>query len=611
MKMTGAQVPCGIGTVLNHLGVAMISETDNSGADVIREARCRVGADVGGTFTDVVLQQDDGTLRVHKLLSTPPNYDRAVVAAIDHLLRNGEGDSRSFLEEVVHGTTVATNAVLERRGARTALVTTAGFRDVLELRRLRTPHMYDPFWQKPTPLVERQYRFELNERIRSDGSIVRPFDEDEARALARRLGEADVEAVAVCFLHSHRFPEHERRLGAILRAELPDAVIVLSTDILREQQEYERSATTVVSAYVAPLMSKYLHNISSGLSKIDVEAPLMIMQSSGGITTAADAASRPVYCLESGPAAGVVGALAISGFLSLPNVITFDMGGTTAKASLIENGRVSYEREYEVGSTISASSRLLRGSGELIRIPNIDIAEVGTGGGSLAWIDEGGGLQVGPRSAGSNPGPACYGLGAVDPTITDANVLLGFIPPGPLADGGLSVSAELAGKAMDEIASRLGLSRQEVARGIYDIANAKMMRALRAVSSEKGRDPRDFALLAYGGNGAIHAAALAEELGVSTVVVPPLAGLFSAIGLLFGRAEFHDVRFCEVDAHDPDIYKMNDLCREMREHLLGMIGERSAVAWVFSADMRYSGQNWTLEVDVPIGDSIDSDTVAN
>ena len=393
-----------------------------------------MGVDVGGTFTDVILHGAEGHVTFRKLLSTPPHYDQAVVAAVSGL-------AAGPVAEVVHGTTVATNAVLERRGSPTALVTTAGFRDVLELRRLRIPHMYDLFWRKPPPLVERRLRFELNERVAADGTVVRRLDEEESRALAARLRATGVESVAVCFLHSYLYPEHEQRFGAILAEELPEANVSLSSEILREQREYERSATTVVNAYVRPLMSSYLDRIRTGLDELGIDGPLQIMQSSGGVMTADDAKERPVFALESGPAAGVVAALGMGRRLGVDNLLSFDMGGTTAKASLIEGGAISRGREYEVGGSMSAGSRLIRGAGELLRIPTIDIAEVGAGGGSIAWIDPAGGLQVGPRSAGADPGPACYGRGGVEPTVTDANVLLGYMPAGPVADGQISISA--------------------------------------------------------------------------------------------------------------------------------------------------------------------------
>jgi N-methylhydantoinase A len=557
----------------------------------------RVGVDVGGTFTDVILHGADGRVSIRKLLSTPPSYDRAVVEAVGGL-------AAGPVAEVVHGTTVATNAVLERRGSPTALVTTAGFRDVLELRRLRIPHMYDLFWRKPPPLVERYLRFELNERVAADGTVVRALDEDESRALAARVRATGVESVAVCFLHSYLYPEHEQRFGAILAEELPDMNISLSSEILREQREYERSATTVVNAYVRPLMSSYIDRIRTGLDGIGVDGPLQIMQSSGGVMTADDAKERPVFALESGPAAGVVAARGMGEQLGIDNLLAFDMGGTTAKASLIEDGAISRGREYEVGGSMSAGSRLIRGAGELLRIPTIDIAEVGAGGGSIAWLDPAGGLQVGPRSAGADPGPACYGRGGAEPTVTDANVLLGYMPAGDVADGQVTISADLAEQAVRRVAEPLGLTLIEAASGIHRIANARMTRALRSVSSEKGRDPRDFALIAYGGAGPIHAAGLAEDLGMRTVLVPAVAGLFSAVGLLFARPEFHEVRTChlDVDAVDPPVVAA--LFAEMEGKLAHVLEGRSEIEWVQTADLRYGGQSWEVEVAFPAGNDL-------
>jgi N-methylhydantoinase A len=559
----------------------------------------RIGVDVGGTFTDVILHEADGRLRVHKLLSTPPTYDRAVVDAVAGLTaarRNGG------VADVVHGTTVATNAVLQRLGAESALVTTRHFRDVLELRRLRIPHMYDLFWRKPPPLVERRLRFEVTERMAADGTVVEPLDEDDVRVVAARLRELGIDSVAVCFLHSYLYPAHEQRAGAVLAEELPDATISLSSEILREQREYERTATTVVNAYVRPLMASYLDRIRAGLDEIGLDgAPLSIMQSSGGVMTSEDAKVRPVFALESGPAAGVVAALGMAQRLGIDNAIAFDMGGTTAKASLIENGMFSRAREYEVGGSISAGARLIRGAGELLRIPTIDIAEVGAGGGSVAWLDPAGGLQVGPRSAGADPGPACYGRGGVEPTVTDANVVLGFIPDGEVADGEITIRRELAEAAVERVATPLGLTVLEAADGIHRIANARMTRALRSVSSEKGRDPREFAIIAYGGSGPVHAAGLAGDLGATTVVVPAVAGLFSAVGLLFARPEFHEVRSCHLDVDKVEPATIVALFDEMEAVLSRAFSARAEPEWARTADLRYGGQSWEIEVELPGG----------
>ena len=562
----------------------------------------RIGADVGGTFTDVIIQDQNGRTAARKVLSTPPKFDKAVTDAIDSLfVAEHDVDRIEQVSAVVHGTTVATNAILERRGARIAFITTAGFRDVLELRRVRMPHLYNPLWPKPPPIVERELRFEVAERMLADGTVHRPVRESDVLDLVPQLRAANVQAVAVCFLHAHRYPDHEQLVGAVLRRELPEAYVVLSSDVLREQNEYERSAATALNAYVIPIMGEYLRALEVGLSAISIEAPVSIMQSSGGAMTAADAAQRPVYALESGPAAGVVATQGLASQLNIENAISFDMGGTTAKASLVEHGRVTRGREYEVGADLSVGSRLLRGSGELLRVPSIDIAEVGAGGGSIAWLDTGGGLQVGPRSAGADPGPACYGLGGTEPTVTDANVALGYVRSGPLASGDLSVSHTKAIETLGLVADPLGLSIEEAARGVHDLANARMMRALRAVSSERGRDPRDFALIAFGGAGPIHAAGLAAELGIGTVVVPPHAGVFSALGLLHARAQYYDVRFCEVDARYPTSEAVDtldsfyqDLRSVLESDVPGEIAE-----WAASADVRYLGQHWDIEVDVP------------
>jgi N-methylhydantoinase A len=555
----------------------------------------RLGVDVGGTFTDVILQRADGTAAIRKVLSTPPHYDVAVVGA-------GAGlASGSTVAGVVHGTTVATNAVLEKRGALTALVTTEGFRDVLELRRLRIPRMYEPFWRKPDPLVPRRLRFEIRERMAADGEVLVPLDDADAREIATALHEAAVESVAVCLLHAYLYPVHEDRLGAILREELPGVTVSLSSEILREQREYERTATTVVNAYVRPLMERYVGAIRTGLDAAGIEAPLTLMQSSGGVMTAEEATARPVLALESGPAAGVVAALEIARRLGHANAIAFDMGGTTAKASLIEHGSVSRGREYEVGGSLSAGSRLMRGSGELLRIPTIDIAEVGAGGGSIAWLDTAGGLQVGPRSAGADPGPACYGRGGTQPTVTDANVFLGFVPEGSLADGEIDVDRSLAAGALEPLAAELDMTAPELATGIHAIANARMMRALRSVSSEKGRDPRDFALIAYGGAGPVHATGLAEDLGCRTVLVPALAGLFSAVGLLYARPEFHEVRAVHIDARAVDPRELDRIFDELGCELAVSLDE---IELARTAELRYDGQTW--EIEIGVGDPADT-----
>ena len=565
----------------------------------------RVGADVGGTFTDVVLADAGGSVWTAKVPSTPPDFETAVLNGISRLLQD-TGASGSEVAEVVHGTTVATNAILERRGALTALITTRGFRDVLELRRIRAPQMYDLFFRKPPELVERFLRFELGERLSARGEVLAEVDPNDLDRIARSLKEKRVESVAVCLLHAYAWPQHETLVGDYLRRNLSDVQISLSSDVLRERKEYERTATTVVNAYVRPVMRGYLAAMRSGLEDLNIHSPLLIMQSAGGLTPEEEAARRPVYMLESGPAAGVLASQATARHLGLENVITLDMGGTTAKASLIEEGRVRYSPEYEVGASLSAGNRLTGGGGELIRAPSIDLAEVGSGGGSIAYLDGAGGLRVGPRSAGAVPGPACYSRGGEEPTVTDANVVLGYIRPGRLANGDIAIDPEAAASAVrDRIATPLGMDLLQAAEGIHRIANARTMRALRAVSTERGRDPREFVLMAFGGSGPVHAAGLARELHIRQVVVPPLPGLFSALGLLASGVEHHDVRSCLLLADATRADSLERIRRELRQKMLdrfeaeGYAAARVALNW--SADLRFQGQASEIRLELPGG----------
>jgi N-methylhydantoinase A len=562
----------------------------------------RIGADVGGTFTDVILLDATGRLWAHKVPSTPPHFEQAVLDAVAHLLRQSQA-AGAQVTAVAHGTTVATNAVLEHRGASTALITTKGFRDVLELRRIRAPQMYDLFFEKPAVLVERYLRLEANERLSASGEVLTPLDEAELWRLKRLLEAEQVEAVAVCLLHGYAFPQHEARLGAFLRQQLPHLHLSLSSEVLRERDEYERTATTVVNAYVQPIMQRCLEAMRTGLQRIGVAAPLLIMQSAGGLTPAEDAARRPVFALESGPAAGVLAASFLAERLGLTNLISFDMGGTTAKAALIEEGNLTYSAEYEVGAGLSAGNRLVGGGGELIRAPSIDIAEVGAGGGSIAYLDRAGGLRVGPRSAGAMPGPACYGRGGREPTVTDANVVLGYIRPGRLADGEVSIDLEAAQRAIyDRIAAPLGLALLPAAEGIHRIANARTMRALRAVSTERGRDPRDFAMLAFGGSGPIHAAGLAQELHLQKVIVPPLPGLFSALGLLFSGVEHHDSRSCLLAGSAVNAPALQAIRSEMEQQMQIRFADEGFAAhqirFQCTVDMRYWGQASKVRIAV-------------
>src|SRR5436190_980355 len=460
--------------------------------------RFRVGVDIGGTFTDIVLLDADGRLHTKKVSSSVDDYARAIVEGVGEVFRE-TGLVGADVAEVLHGTTVASNAILELRGAKTGLITTEGFRDILEIRRLRMPRLYDLTWEKPAPLVERYLRVEVQERINARGEVQAPLDPvDVERVLDRLLGEG-IEALAVCLLNSYANPVHEERIKEIVARRAPGLVTCISAEVLPEIREYERTSTTVINAYVMPIVRSYLATLRSGLDDIGVKAPLLIMQSNGGLMTDAAAAQKPIHVIESGPAAGVVGAQVLAQRLDLGKLISFDMGGTTAKAALVEDGDVSRAAEYQVGGGIVHGSRLLTGAGYLLRVPAIDLAEVGAGGGSLVWIDAGGALQVGPRSAGASPGPLCYDLGGTEPTITDANVILGYLNPTRLAGGAVKLNAARAHQVFEEkVARPLGQPLAEAAHGAHLIAASNMMRAIRAVSSERGHDPREYALFAFG-----------------------------------------------------------------------------------------------------------------
>jgi N-methylhydantoinase A len=492
-----------------------------------------VGIDIGGTFTDIVIVRTDGRMYKTKVSSSFGDTVNGIVAGLRDLLTEN-GIAPSEVTQIVHGTTVATNAILEHKGALTGLLTTAGFRDVLEIGRLRRPSLYDIFWDKPRPLVRRAYRLELNERMNHRGEVQVELDPAEVREQVAALRRAGVKSVAITLLNSYANPQHEAQIAAIIREEHPDLFISVSTEILPEIREYERSSTTVVNAYIQPVVEGYLETLTREFAEIGLKAPLYIMQSNGGMSDSDSARRFPVNIVESGPAAGVLATSYLSDQTGMKNLIAFDMGGTTAKASLIEDGKLSISTEYEVGAGLNVGRRLNKGAGYPIRVPSVDIAEVGAGGGSIAWIDPGGAMQVGPQSAGAEPGPVCYGAGGTEPTVTDANVVLGYMNPKHLAGGRLKIDRDLAYKAIKEkVADPLGMSVEEAAHGIHTIANANMIRAVRAVTTERGRDPRDYSLVCFGGAGPIHAPAMALSLDIPSVIVPIAPGLFSAIGLHF------------------------------------------------------------------------------
>jgi N-methylhydantoinase A len=563
----------------------------------------RVGVDIGGTFTDVVLAEGSGRrIAVVKVSSTPRDFGRGVLEALATALESHDLAPRD-VAFLAHATTVVTNALLEGRGARTALITTRGFRDVLELRRSARASLYDLFQDAPAVLVPRHHRLEVSERVDAQGLMVEPLREDDVDDAIDFIKRHDVEAVAVCLLFSFLNPTHERAVGARLRAALPDRPVFLSSEILPEIREFERTSTTAVCAYVGPVLASYLGRLEAAVTGMGLPAPY-VMGSSGGLFTVSEGLSMPAMAVESGPAAGVIAAALAGKQLGLPNLISFDMGGTTAKVSLIEGGEVKTTSEYEVGGGANVR-RWLHGTGHPIRVPVIDLAEVSAGGGSIAWIDPAGALRVGPRSAGAEPGPACYGRGGEEPTVTDADLVLGYLNPAALLGGGLPVHLDRARAAIEaRIARPLGLDAVQAAAGIVDVVNAGMAAALRIVSVERGYDPREFTLMAFGGGGPVHAARLAQELEIKQVVVPPIPGGFSALGLVASdlRRDYARTFYTLLEAAKPDevAAAYGAMEAEAREALAraGVPPEQREIAR--AADLRYRRQAY--ELTVPVGD---------
>ncbi len=563
-----------------------------------------LGVDIGGTFTDVLLLGSDGSLRQKKILTTPPRFGDAVISGLDAIIGES-GIGAESIGSVIHGTTVATNAILEGHGARTALATTRGFRDVLEIGRLRHPSLYDYFWEKPKPLAPRNLRFELDERTGPQGEVEATPSAGEIQALAETIDELGLQSVAICFINSYANPANEQRVAAELRKLRPDLYVSVSCEILPEIKEYERTSTTVVNAYIQPTVDRYLADLAAGISARGADCPLLIMQSSGGLMTVDVARSKPVQLVELGPAAGVIATRFLARAMGLPHVIALDMGGTTAKASLIENGEPFEASEYEVGGGMNRNRNLMSGGGYPLRMPSIDIAEVGAGGGSIAWIDAGGAPRVGPQSSGAIPGPACYGHGGTAPTVTDACVVLGYINPVEIAGGAQTIDAAAAARAVASgIGGPLGLDLADAAYGVYAIAVAGMSKAVRAVTSERGRDPRDFVLVAFGGAGPALAAEMAREFGIDTVIVPSGPGVFSTLGLLVA-----DIQDQAVASHRNrvviDPAEINAAFAGMEKRLLAQMAGHGfpemAVALTRVADMRYAGQSYELRIPLPAG----------
>jgi N-methylhydantoinase A len=562
--------------------------------------RVRIAVDIGGTFTDIALLADAGLIHQSKISSTPDDPSVAVVEGVAQLLAELSVDPAA-VAEVLHGTTVGSNTILQRKGARTGLITTRGFRDVLEIGRIRMPDMFDLTWDKPAPLVPRRHRLEVTERMAADGSVVEPLSEANVVAAGEALVAQHIEAAAVVFINSYRNPVHELEAAAILRARFPKLLVTTSCAVLPEMKEYERTSTTVVNAYLLATMRAYLQRLQEGLRGIGVKAPILVMTSNGGMLAADVTCEKPVMVVASGPAGGVIGAARLGIARDDRDVIVFDMGGTTAKAVIIEDGRPTMTSEYEFRDGISTSSRFIKAGGYMLKVPAIDIAEVGAGGGSLASIDHGGLLVVGPQSAGAVPGPACYGLGNDRPTVTDANVVLGFINPNSLAGGKLAIDRSRSEAAIqNHVGKPLKLPLADAAHGIRAVANAAMARAVRAVTIERGRDPRDLTLMAFGGNGGVHAPDLARQLGIPRVVVPPMSGVFSAIGMLASDVEHTGLKTIGRRIDTMTVDDLRAIKRELQNQVAAQLAgdgyHAGRTAFLWEADLRHEGQATELTV---------------
>jgi N-methylhydantoinase A len=567
----------------------------------------KIGIDIGGTFTDLVYTDGDASIKVVK---TPTTTDNQALGVLEGLkkIASAEGTCLEHLlndtEIIIHGTTVATNIMLEFNGARTGLITTEGFRDDIEIRRGIKERIFNPRHPAPVPLARRRHRLTVRERIDREGAVLVPLDEAEVTRAVRTLKDAGIESIGVCLFFGFLNPAHEKKIARIIRREHPEAFISLSHEVLPQIREFERVSTTLVNAYTGPKLSRYLEHLQSELKKAGFENDFFVMLSNGGIMNPGYAGTYAVYSLFSGPAGGVVACSKLIGELcDERNLITVDMGGTSYDVSLIRNGKPSITTDYWV-------------SRYRVAIPILDIHTIGAGGGSIAWVDSGGALQVGPRSAGAVPGPACYGRGGEHPTVTDANVLLGFLDPDNFLGGEMTLDVEAARKAVEtKVARPLGLDTMKAAEGIFRIVNNNMANGIRVVSVQRGYDPRDFVLVAFGGNGALHAGIQARELGIRKVIVPRIATAFSARGLLNSNIIINTMRTCIGRSDDYDIVAINSLLASMREKNESDLPASDRTGEIFhnyQMDMHYKGE--THEITVPLrstGGSVTAEDISN
>ena len=562
----------------------------------------RLGCDIGGTFTDFVLLDDKtGEIRINKCLTTPQDPSDAVEQGIRDLEQRTPGFVRE-LEEVIHGTTLVINSIIERKGARTGLITTKGFRDVLELAREIRYAPYDIFSEFPKPLIPRRFRLEVDERIRSDGTVLKPLDPREVRRVVRRLVEQGAESIAVCLINSFENPAHELMINEIIEREAPDTSVSISYEVLPQIREYERTSTTVTNAYVKPLTGRYLARLSHRLEAIGFEGKLFIMLSSGGITSVDTAARFPVRIIESGPTAAVISGQYYGKLFNIPDMFCFDMGGTTAKSCLIQGGVAGVVPTFEVGRV----QRFMKGSGLTIQVPVVDLMEIGAGGGSIAKVSKMGTLQVGPESSGADPGPICYGRGGTEPGVTDADLLLGYLDENYFLGGEMRLDKETARKGIEErIAGPLGVPFIDAVWGIHDLINETMAAAAKTHIAEKGGNPKVVTVAAFGGAGPVHAYGLARKLGAPRFIVPPNAGVGSALGFFTAPRAFDLVRSHKVAVDLADFDEIERIFKAMEAEgvkTLRKTGQEEAVTCERSVDVRYIGQGSETNIPVPESD---------
>lgn len=561
----------------------------------------RIGVDVGGTFTDFALFSDrDRGIQFLKVLTTPADPSQAVLDGIDQLTA-AAGITAADVTDIRHATTIATNTIIQRNGPKTALITTEGFRDVLIIGRQRRAEIYDTGVDRPTPIVRRKHTWEVGERMLFDGSVHKSLDEERVRRVGAEMLKEGIESVAICFLHSYANPAHEQRAAEILREVAPSLPITLSSEVSPIYREYERSSTTTLNAYVVPVVRRYVQRLADGLRERGYAGQVLIMQSNGGIATPEIVKKFPIRIVESGPAAGVLTAVRYTEAAGNDNIISFDMGGTTAKVCLIEDAKPSLTGQFEV-DTIN----LKRNSGLPIDIPAIDLVEIGSGGGSIARVEMGS-IMVGPESASSVPGPICYGRGGTRPTVTDADLILGYIDPGYFLGGKMSLDRDAARKGIEEhIGQKLGLDAHAAAWGIYEVVTSQMAEAARVVSVGRGKDPRMFSFIPFGGAGPVHGARIARILGCTRIVFPSGAGVQSAVGLLMGDLRFDLARTLIVEVDAANLAQVDEaftllMGEGRRQASAGSLGG-GEIHFARSADMRFVGQGYEINVDLPAGE---------